>query len=281
MATIKTTFQFRRGESSAWEKNNPILAYGEPGFEKNTNRLKIGDGVTPWNELDYFKGDEEALNAALALKANIADVYTKAEVDSKDDALRQLISEQIHFTTKIVTSELDVVDPGTLYLIKDVTAIGSDIYEEYILVDGVVTKIGTTETDLTNYYTKEETDTQIEQIFFDLNGDVTTAELLNQFNSYTEITDQRIEKLEQAKANSNVIESVQINGIDLPVDENKAVNIPIGGESLGVVKSSTEDNQVSIDAEGNMEVNSIHLEKIVQSPNTRLILYGGSASINI
>lgn len=281
MATIKTTFQFRRGESSAWEKNNPILAYGEPGFEKDTNRLKIGNGVTPWNELAYFNGDEEAFNAALALKANIADVYTKAEVDSKDDALRQLISEQIHFTTKIVTSELDVVDPGTLYLIKDVTAIGSDIYEEYILVDGVVTKIGTTETDLTNYYTKEETDTQIEQIFFDLNGDVTTAELLNQFNSYTEITDQRIEKLEQANANSNVIESVQINGIDLPVDENKAVNISIGGEGLGVVKSSTKDNQVSIDAEGNMEVNSIHLEKIVQSPNTRLILYGGSASINI
>ena len=56
MATqiIKTTFQLRRGLKDIWTKNNPVLAYGEPGFEKDTYRLKIGDGKTPWNELRYF-----------------------------------------------------------------------------------------------------------------------------------------------------------------------------------------------------------------------------------
>lgn len=58
---IKTTFMFRRGLQSAWEKNNPVLAYGEPGFEKDTYRLKIGDGITPWNNLDYFTGGYEAI----------------------------------------------------------------------------------------------------------------------------------------------------------------------------------------------------------------------------
>lgn len=55
MATVyNTTFQLRRGKASVWEKNNPILSRGEPGFEIDTNRLKIGDGSASWSELDYI-----------------------------------------------------------------------------------------------------------------------------------------------------------------------------------------------------------------------------------
>ena len=52
--TIKTTFQLKRGTSTRWQELNLILAAGEPGFEIDTNKLKIGDGVTPWNELNYI-----------------------------------------------------------------------------------------------------------------------------------------------------------------------------------------------------------------------------------
>lgn len=51
---IKTTFQLRRGTEEAWEKNNPILAYGEPGFCLDKNSFKIGDGNTPWKDLQYI-----------------------------------------------------------------------------------------------------------------------------------------------------------------------------------------------------------------------------------
>lgn len=60
---IKTTFLLRRGYEAVWERNNPILASGEPGFVIDRNKLKIGDGVTPWNELDYIGGQEEIFNA--------------------------------------------------------------------------------------------------------------------------------------------------------------------------------------------------------------------------
>lgn len=50
------TILLRRGTSAAWERVNPTLKYGEPGFEKDTNRLKIGDGVRDWNNLPYFGG---------------------------------------------------------------------------------------------------------------------------------------------------------------------------------------------------------------------------------
>lgn len=53
---IKTTFLLRRGTTAAWESANPILQYGEPGYEKDTGKLKIGDGIHPWNELPYLTG---------------------------------------------------------------------------------------------------------------------------------------------------------------------------------------------------------------------------------
>jgi len=46
--TANIKFQFRRGTASQWTSSNPTLALGEPGFEVDTNGLKVGDGSTPW-----------------------------------------------------------------------------------------------------------------------------------------------------------------------------------------------------------------------------------------
>ena len=51
---IKTTFQVKRGTAARWEELNPILNPGEPGFEMDTFKLKIGNGSTPWKELPYI-----------------------------------------------------------------------------------------------------------------------------------------------------------------------------------------------------------------------------------
>lgn len=58
MATevIRTTFQLKRGLANAWEKANPVLAPGEPGWALDTYVLKIGDGVTAWNDLSAISG---------------------------------------------------------------------------------------------------------------------------------------------------------------------------------------------------------------------------------
>lgn len=42
--------------SSNWSKNNPILLDGEIGIEKETGKIKIGDGVTKWSQLNYKPG---------------------------------------------------------------------------------------------------------------------------------------------------------------------------------------------------------------------------------
>ena len=46
--------QFRRGTTAEWTAANPILAAGEVGFETDMYRLKVGDGVTEWDDLDYY-----------------------------------------------------------------------------------------------------------------------------------------------------------------------------------------------------------------------------------
>jgi len=45
--------QVRRNTSAVWISSNPILESGEIGFETDTNRQKIGDGVTRWVNLTY------------------------------------------------------------------------------------------------------------------------------------------------------------------------------------------------------------------------------------
>lgn len=48
-----TQIKLRRDVSSAWTSSNPILGSGEPGFETDTGKFKIGDGSTNWNNLAY------------------------------------------------------------------------------------------------------------------------------------------------------------------------------------------------------------------------------------
>ena len=53
----KTDIKLRKGTAAAWVSANPVLAAGEPGFETDTKKLKLGDGTTAWNSLPYFRVD--------------------------------------------------------------------------------------------------------------------------------------------------------------------------------------------------------------------------------
>lgn len=41
----------RTDSQENWEDINPVLEEGEFGIERETRQFKIGDGVTPWNDL--------------------------------------------------------------------------------------------------------------------------------------------------------------------------------------------------------------------------------------
>lgn len=79
-------------------------------------------------------------------------------------------------------------------------------------------------------------------------------------------------------AQVNVLEGVKIGDTLLSIVD-KIVTIPVGGDALGVVKSSDAENKVAIAADGVMEVNSVNVNKLVQDEGSYLILNGGAASL--
>ena len=63
---MATRMQQRRGTASQWISSNegdgPILNAGEIGWESDTNKFKIGDGVSYWADLDYFSDINSTVN---------------------------------------------------------------------------------------------------------------------------------------------------------------------------------------------------------------------------
>ncbi len=49
-----SNIRFQRATAAVWEEDDPILQDGEPGFESDTGKLKIGNGEDHWTELDYI-----------------------------------------------------------------------------------------------------------------------------------------------------------------------------------------------------------------------------------
>ena len=62
--------QLRRGTAFEWTQKNPVLRAGEPGIELDTQKFKIGNGITPWLILPYFSNDDLV---AVMIAAAIAD----------------------------------------------------------------------------------------------------------------------------------------------------------------------------------------------------------------
>ena len=55
-----TKIQLRRDTAANWSTNNPTPSAGEPCFETDTGKLKIGDGITAYNSLPYQGGTSDA-----------------------------------------------------------------------------------------------------------------------------------------------------------------------------------------------------------------------------
>lgn len=51
---IDYRFVVRRGLAAAWTTKNEVLFAGEFGLETDTKRMKMGDGTTAWNSLQYL-----------------------------------------------------------------------------------------------------------------------------------------------------------------------------------------------------------------------------------
>jgi hypothetical protein len=64
---LKTKIYLRNDVKSNWTQANPVLGKGEIGIEIDTNKIKIGDGVSTWSNLEYFRGNILVDDKSIAL----------------------------------------------------------------------------------------------------------------------------------------------------------------------------------------------------------------------
>ena len=79
-----TQIKLRRDTSANFTSKNPVLGLGEPAYEIDTKKLKIGDGTTAYTQLEYFSaggGGSADIGAALPLK--IVNGVISIEVDGQ------------------------------------------------------------------------------------------------------------------------------------------------------------------------------------------------------
>lgn len=109
----------RNDTSTQWESVNPTLLKGELGYDSNSKMLKIGDGATAWNDLDFIRSDivsegEGAPSSGVTDK-ELGSIY----VDTTGSRAYILIAKSASSSTwkRIVTPE-DLSDLGAGDMLK-------------------------------------------------------------------------------------------------------------------------------------------------------------------
>lgn len=98
----------RKGLASQWQNSNPTLFDGELAYESDSTKLKVGDGATPWNELDYYKvGDSGEVPGTFIHDGTIF----PPEVNSVNLALKHVQGE---ISTRVTALETEI-DGGFFY----------------------------------------------------------------------------------------------------------------------------------------------------------------------
>lgn len=113
-----TQIKLRRDTSANFTSKNPVLGAGEPAYETDTKKLKIGDGTTAYNTLAYFSsggGGSSDITATLPLK--IVDGVISLEVDGQTI---QIVDGKLH-------ANLDELGNEVNTLAGDVASVQADL----------------------------------------------------------------------------------------------------------------------------------------------------------
>lgn len=120
-----TQIKLRRDTSANFTSVNPVLGVGEPAYETDTKKLKIGDGTTAYTQLEYFSaggGGSTDITATLPLK--IVDGVISLEVDGQTI---QIVDGKLHANLDELGNEVNSLTGEVTDLSGRVTAVEADI----------------------------------------------------------------------------------------------------------------------------------------------------------
>lgn len=121
---MSVRMQQRRGTAEQWTLANPVLAEGELGWESDTNKFKIGNGIARWLTLEYFNATDEV------------DLTGYATEDYVDDAISNIdaLPAQTDNAGKFLTTDGTDASWATV----DALPAQADNAGKYLTTDGTV-----------------------------------------------------------------------------------------------------------------------------------------------
>ena len=179
----------------------------------------------------------------------------------------QQIAKVYQNSAEVVSSVDDVINEGVLYLVGTQSP-----YDIYILEKGVKIKLGSTSIDLSNYYTKEETNNTF-ATRSELNNYITSAECETTYMPLTErnnLQDKLVSGFNIATINetSLLAQNKNFSLVETATYESDKLNIP--------TKLKTSDNLILLNhndtslPSSSIAVSMINGKKIVADSNTTL-----------
>lgn len=129
-----------------------VTADDKTNWADKYTKTEVDNKVKEVSDAIVAHTEDANIHVTVEDKASWADKYTKTETDS---AIATAIANADHLKRAIVeTLPTSDIDANTIYMIKRGSSETDDNYEEYMLIDGKLVKIGDTTVDLTDYLTK-------------------------------------------------------------------------------------------------------------------------------
>lgn len=125
------------------------------------------DKIDSTNKLDFNLIDNVPAFVTASVD-NLTNYYKKSEIYTKDE-VNHLVETIDKISFKKVNSVEEVTEAGYIYLVPSEQTESDDIYKEYIFIDNKPELIGSTKIDLSDYYTKDETEELLENLESTLN----------------------------------------------------------------------------------------------------------------
>ena len=134
---MATRMQQRRGTAAQWistnSGNGPILNAGEIGWESDTNKFKVGDGVSYWLNLDYFADINSTVNpsfgSSITFEGATADSYETTLAVTDPTADRTITLPNVTGTVITTGNLSDITDIGVFTSTIVMEGSSADAYE--------------------------------------------------------------------------------------------------------------------------------------------------------
>ena len=296
MAQINTRIILRNDSSFNWTVHEDVvLLKGEIGIEflsDDSCKIKIGDGVKSWKELDYFGEQHYFIGDNKSIVVNDEVISLKGFAEAAEGAQpRKNADGEIEWIVPSGDS-IEGLQQTIINIQEDITNLENIVYPDGEEGQTLLEKVTTLET-IVSGTGEGSVDEKINKAINDFANSISddgSINTLKELIDYVEDHGNEVQKIiedisdleelvgltsvqsqiETALNDYNAVKNISLKGTMLEKIDG-VVTIPVGA---GIISSE----EIIINEDGSLNVETININKIVQNAGDFIILNGGIAS---